>query len=268
MIQKNIYIILLILFIAGVNTQIFPQSPYKINWTKESIIFGTGLGLSALSLPLNDDINPLTIDEINDLNRNNVNGFDRRATFNYSTTEGKYSDILLAASMITPAFFAFSDKVTNDFVPVLTMYFETLMLSAAVPYVTKGVTQRVRPFAYNENALIEDKLTKNAKRSFFSGHTTISFAMAVFVSTVYSDYYPNSDWKPVVWAGSLALATTVGVLRYSSGSHFPTDIITGAVVGSAIGYLIPLIHRTENDYLDISLGINSNGSVVNFHYEF
>lgn len=268
MIKKTVYIQLLISFLLGMNVPLFSQSPYELDWTKESIIFGTGLGLGVLSLPLNDDLQPLTVTELNNLNRNDVNGFDRRATFNYSKTEGNYSNALLAASILTPALLAFSKNTRNDLAPVVTMYFETLMLSAVIPYVTKGITQRVRPFAYNENVPLDEKQTKNAKRSFFSGHTTVSFAMAVFVSTVYSDYYPDSPWKPYVWAGTLSLATSVGILRYSSGSHFPTDIITGALVGSAIGYFIPFIHRTEKSNLDVSFGINGNGSTINFHYKF
>lgn len=246
----------------------YSQSPYKLDIAKESIFFGVSLSMGVLTFPLNDDIEPLMIDEINNLNRNDVNKFDSGALYNYSATEGNISNILLYTSILSPALLAFSDGTRNDFSPVITMYVETLLLSAAIPFVTKGITQRVRPFAYNDNAPISVKQTKNAKRSFFSGHTTISFAMAVFVSTVYSDYYPDSDWKPVVWAGSLALATTVGILRYSSGSHFPTDIITGALVGSAIGYFIPFMHRTETGGLSVSFAVSGSGSLINLHFKF
>ena len=169
---------------------------------------------------------------------------------------------------MSPALLSLSDDIRKDFAPIVTMYFETLMLAAVIPYVTKGVTQRIRPFAYNENVPLDENLTKNAKRSFFSSHTSVSFAMAVFISTIYSDYYPNSDWKPVVWAGSLAIATTVGILRYSSGSHFPTDIITGAIFGSAIGYFIPFIHRVNNENINVSVGFNSTGKFLLLQYKF
>jgi len=244
------------------------QSYYKLDFKREAVIFGTGLVLGVSSFPINNNIHILTIDEINNLNRDNINSFDRRATFNYSTTEGKYSDVLLAMSMISPALLALSNDVRNDFAPVVTMYIETLMFSALIPHITKGITKRIRPFVYNDNVPLSEKQVKEAKRSFFSGHTTLSFAMAVFLSTVYSNYYPNSSWKPYVWAGSLALATTVGILRYSSGSHFPTDIITGALVGSAIGYLIPFTHKTNKSNLNVSFNINGRSSIVNFHYEF
>jgi len=268
MIQKKFHIVLLVLILLGVNSQIFSQSPYRIDLVKESIILGSGLGIFGIAYPINSNLEHLTVEEINLLNRDNVNSFDRGATYNWSTAEGNVSDLLVGASILSPTLFAFSEKVRNDFAPVLTMYIETLIFSEALPSIMKGITKRTRPFAYNEVVPLDEKQTKNARRSFFSGHSTAAFSMAVFVSTVYSDYYPNSSWKPYVWAGTLTLATAVGILRYSSGSHFPTDIITGALVGSAIGYLIPFIHRKENSNINISLGLNQNGRSVIFTYKF
>jgi len=246
----------------------FAQSPYKLDMKKESIIFGSGIGLGVIGLIINDDILPFTLDEINALNRNDVNKFDRSATYNWSPTAGNASDIIIAATILSPALLAFSDEVRNDFTPVLVMYFQTLILSEVLPLTLKGITQRTRPFVYNENAPLEEKQTEDAKRSFFSGHTSAAFAMAVFLSTVYSDYHPNSKWKPFVWGVSLLAASTVGYLRYAAGKHFTTDIITGALVGSAVGYFIPFLHRTNESDLDVSLGINGNGSTINFLYKF
>jgi len=260
--------VLSILVLVSLHSTCFAQSPYKLDLNREAIIFGAGIGLTVLSFSLNDDIEPLTIDEINSLNRDNINSFDRRATINYSQTEGLYSDILLVTSILSPALLALSGEIENDFTTTVTMYFQTLLLAEAIPFVSKGITQRVRPFAYNDNAPLKDKQNRNAKRSFFSGHTTTAFAMAVFLSTVYSDYNPHSEWKTLVLATSLTLASAVGALRYSSGSHFPTDIITGAIVGSAIGYFIPFVHRKEESNLDVLFGINSNGSVINLQYKF
>jgi membrane-associated phospholipid phosphatase len=235
---------------------------------RESIIFGTAIGLGIIGLKVNDDIVPLTLDEINALNRDDVNAFDRGATYNWSLSAANASDILATALILSPALLAFSDEVRNDFTPVLTMYFQTLILAEALPLTIKGITQRTRPFVYNEDAPLEEKQSQNAKRSFFSGHTSVAFAMAVFLSTVYSDYHPNSQWKPFVWGVSLLAASTVGYLRYAAGRHFPTDIITGAVIGSALGYFIPFIHRTNESDLDVSLGVNGNGSTINFLYKF
>jgi membrane-associated phospholipid phosphatase len=266
--QFIIRLIFSLLIFTSIQSSCFAQSPYKLDVKREYIIFGSAIGLGVIGLKINDDILPLTLEEINALNRDDVNSFDRGATYNWSLAIANTSDILAAALILSPALLAFSDEVRNDFTPVLTMYFQTLILAEALPLTLKGITQRTRPFVYNEDAPLEEKQSQNAKRSFFSGHTSVAFAMAVFLSTVYSDYHPNSEWKPFIWGVSLLAASTVGYLRYAAGKHFPTDIITGALVGSAIGYFIPFIHRTNESDLDVSFGINGNGSTLNFLYKF
>ena len=120
---------------------------------------------------------------------------------------------------------------------------------------TKGSIERFRPYAYNPDAPMVKKLTSDTRKSFFSGHTTTAFASAVFLSTVYSDYNPNSEWKPYIWAGSLFIASVVGYLRYEAGMHFPTDILAGAIVGSAIGYAIPWMHRVGKENVSLTPGV-------------
>jgi len=266
---KTLFVIIpAIIILLGFQPETDAQSPYKLNFEREATIFGLGTALTVVTLKLNDDIEPLTIPEIGLLNRSDINSFDRDATYNWSSQSGIASDYLLALSIISPGILSLSDKVRSEISPVITMYFEVLIISAQLPFVAKGITQRIRPLAYNENVPIERKLSQNVKRSFYSGHTSLAFAMAVFLSTVYSDYYPDSDWKFAVWGSSLLTASVIGYLRYESGSHFPTDILTGAIIGGAIGYLIPLIHRSENENLNISFGLARNSTSLNLRLNF
>jgi membrane-associated phospholipid phosphatase len=47
----------------------------------------------------------------------------------------------------------------------------------------------------------------------------------------------------VVLGSSLSAATVVGLLKIHAGYHYPTDIAAGAVVGTSIGVLVPMLHR-------------------------
>ncbi|HEY1406809.1 MAG TPA: phosphatase PAP2 family protein, partial [Spirochaetota bacterium] len=73
--------------------------------------------------------------------------------------------------------------------------------------------------------------------------TSESFCAAAFLTTVYAGMHPGSKSVYAVAGTSFALAATVGFLRYRAGMHYPSDIIVGAIVGSAIGYLVPTLHR-------------------------
>jgi membrane-associated phospholipid phosphatase len=88
-------------------------------------------------------------------------------------------------------------------------------------------------------------MSSHTRKSFFSGHTSISFASIVFLARTYAALHPDSRWKPVVWATGISTATLVGILRILSGKHFPTDVLVGALVGSFIGFVIPKLHEVE-----------------------
>jgi undecaprenyl-diphosphatase len=63
-----------------------------------------------------------------------------------------------------------------------------------------------------------------ALASFPSGHATTAFALA----TVLSLWYPRGRW---VWGAGAVL---VGWSRIVLGSHFPSDVLAGAVLGAAV----------------------------------
>jgi membrane-associated phospholipid phosphatase len=39
-----------------------------------------------------------------------------------------------------------------------------------------------------------------------------------------------------------AIATSVAFLKIKAGYHYPTDVIAGALVGSGVGLLVPVLH--------------------------
>ncbi len=247
----------------------YTQSPYKLSWKTDGLIIGTGIVSAFVSSSIDDSIEEMTLAEINGLNRMDVNAFDRGATKNYSETAARVSDVFLVASAASPFLLLGNKETKSDFGIISVMYLETMLHGVFLPSYGKGLAQRVRPFAYNSKAPLEEKLDSETKRSFFSGHTTWAFSTTVFFASVYSQYHPNSKFKPYVWTGALLAATTVGVMRYSAGAHFPTDILVGAGVGSLVGYLIPKLHETKNKSdLSFTPFVSKNGGLMMVNYSF
>ncbi|OGU18031.1 MAG: hypothetical protein A2X61_09425 [Ignavibacteria bacterium GWB2_35_12] len=265
--MKNIYSFIITLNIYVI--LVFPvhcESPYKLDWTQDGILIGTGLGLGAVSLIIDNKVKPMTIAEYNNLNKNDINGFDRFASENYSENISKLSDYALGTAIVSPLLFVLSEKMREDWFPIGVMYSETIMFSGFLSYLAKSTAQRIRPYAYNDEVPTIRKLNADVKKSFFSGHTSVAFSSAVFLSVVYEDYFPDSDYIPYIWCASLLLASGIGIMRIESGNHFPTDVIVGALVGSASGYLIPYSHKMANKEDGIGFNFGIDRVVVSFKF--
>ena len=89
------------------------------------------------------------------------------------------------------------------------------------------------------------------RRSFPSGHTSMSFAAA---ATLHNRY----GWK--VGIPAQLTAAFVGVARKKAGKHFWHDVLVGAAIGEAAGFLIT---SKKNDRIVIlPFGDTKGGGVV------
>ncbi len=122
---------------------------------------------------------------------------------------------------------------------------EAVVWDGAVQDIVRRAVRRPRPYMYTPGLNPGQRDGPEANFSFFSGHTSGTFAMATGVAYTYSLRHPRSRWQALVWTLALAGATTEPVLRVLSGDHFPTDCIVGALVGTASGVLLPALHRKK-----------------------
>jgi len=273
-------LLILIFLVNGLYAQ-GRQFPYELK-KRDFLLLPLGIGLSFYSESLTENVNPLTLEEIKALDRNDVNGFDRSATYNWSLKWADRSDHYLNIlafqaflSCIPPMFHGkFSNSVT-----VATMLLESDFLLRCITYLTKAVTLRKRPYLYNTTLSIEDRFGggeealfsfysiedrfgggEEALFSFYSGHTAAAFFSATFLSKVVTDIYGDSIWTKALCGSSLTLASLTGYARVKAGKHYPTDVIVGAVVGSAVGYLVPTLHKKKTgDQLSIIISHNQIG---------
>jgi membrane-associated phospholipid phosphatase len=221
------------------------ESPYEIDWRKESQFLFTGAAFSGLSFYYKRKTKVFTPEEIATLSSRNINSFDRFTTDKYSLSAGKASDLLWSSSHIMPLLFLTNKTTRKDFKTIASLYGEVFLINSSLTYLSKNFFQRARPFVYNDAVDISKKLKPNAKTSFFSGHTSFTAANTFFVAKVFADYFPDSKWKPAVWGLAAAIPAATGYFRVAAGKHFPTDVITGYAVGAAIGILVPHWHKRK-----------------------
>ena len=112
--RRIIVIVGIISFLFG-QSKIFAQSPYESSWSKDGVIFGIGITTGIISLVLVENVEPLTTEQVIALDRNDVNAFDRPATYNFSETADAVSDVTGIVCSLLPATLFLSKKVRNDF---------------------------------------------------------------------------------------------------------------------------------------------------------
>lgn len=190
---------------------------------------------------------------------------DRGSTDNYSEDADKWSDIILYSSFVLP-FSHYSGRLCRDqgFV-IAAMALETFFITDGITNMTKAFAKRFRPFTYNPDVPDEEKLTNGARYSFMSGHASNSAALGWFTAKVYSDMYPDSKWKPVIWGLGAGLPAAVSYLRHRAGKHFPTDVIAGYMLGASVGYLVPQLHKISGDNVSLHLVPHHDGALLMIH---
>ncbi len=218
-------------------------SPYKLSPVTESILIGSGSALYGFSIYSNKYTDSLTDEQIAGLSDENLNSFDRSASQNWSPSSARWSDRWITAIMVSPAAFLGPDETRSDIFTIGVMYGESILITSGLCGSIKNIVQRKRPYTYNPDVPVEEKKNRDSVRSFYSGHTANAFNSAVFLGTVYSDYYPDSSCRFGVWGAALSAASFTGYLRYRAGKHYPSDIIAGAAMGSTTGWLVPMLHR-------------------------
>ncbi|MFA5511373.1 MAG: phosphatase PAP2 family protein [Candidatus Kapaibacterium sp.] len=224
------------------------SNPYKFDDSNRNI-FLTGAGLIGLGFNLsNNELTPLSDFAIEELMKSDILSINKISVDNYNNTNALISDILLGICLAVPAGQIFDGRVINDWSTYGMMYIETGMFSIGATTITKNIVRDPRPYVYNPKVPIEEKKTKDARLSFFSGHACLAFAGMTFFAETYSKYYPEASNHKLIWLGSMSLASATALLRIFSGRHFPVDILIGSAIGFAVGKLVPLSHE-NNDYV-------------------
>ncbi|MRG94130.1 phosphatase PAP2 family protein [Polyangium spumosum] len=145
---------------------------------------------------------------------------------------------------------------------------ESLVVAADLTQIVKFTVGRERPLLEYGPATAEERKNRDNNLSFFSGHASSTFSLAVSSGMVAS--LKGYRAAPFIWATGLTIAATTGYLRIAADKHYFSDVVIGAIVGSAVGFVVPWLHRPRADGSGPRLsGMNagplpSGGALVGF----
>jgi membrane-associated phospholipid phosphatase len=237
-----------------------PLSVYKVNLKWEIPAAASFFIFQSYGYSWVNSKPKLTKTEIDNLDANDIWKFDRWATqqdASLTSQAHESSNYIMYGTVALPFFLAFDPQIRKDWLPLSVLYVETHAVNSGLYFLSAGTVDRIRPFAYNPNVLLNDKMSSGTKISFFSGHASTTAVSTFFMAKVYSDYHPELGNKKFwLYGSALVPPIVVGYLRIKAMRHFPTDVITGLAFGAAVGILVPHLHKTKKK--------NSNYSFIPF----
>ena len=214
-----------------------PASPFALRLSVDVpvMVASSVIGLGWL---LQDEVGPAAC--VPNCDRGRLPAFDRFVAGRYDENFKLGSDIAVAAVLVGSAGLLLFELGAVE----LVIASEAVLVSAALTVALMYAVRRPRPFLYGQDAPLEERESGGAAMSFPSGHTANAFAAVTALFSIWHAHRPRS--AAPYWALAIggALAASVGAGRVVSGDHFPSDVLAGALIGSAIGWATPELHRT------------------------
>ena len=218
-------------------------SPYELTLGGGLAVGGVGAAAGGLGQYFSGRMAPLTAAEVAVLGRGDVWAFDRLATRKRNRIALVISDVTGYGATVLPASLLASGRVRDNAADVGLLYLQALLLNGGLTQLVKNTARRPRPYTRNPGVSLAQKQVKDARRSFFSGHTSNAAVNAFLTARVYADFYPDRERRGWVWVSAAVLPAVTGATRVLSGNHYWTDVIVGYVVGAGIGVLVPQLYR-------------------------
>jgi membrane-associated phospholipid phosphatase len=120
---------------------------------------------------------------------------------------------------------------------------ESIALNGFASELTHWITQRPRPFVYQDPLHAKDAPNYT---SFYSGHT--SFAAVATLAALLA-IAGRAAPMGLIWlmsTGAYTLTFLTGLYRVLAGRHFPTDVLVAGLAGAAAALFVAWRHRRRS----------------------
>jgi membrane-associated phospholipid phosphatase len=250
---------------SGVNDSTI--HPYHVNYWVSGPLLAAGITANFLGLSAIMEKKTISALELEALDREIINKFDRWALDMDPTLiedNQVYSDAVLAGSVLLPIALLFDGQIRRDWLDILIMYLETMSLSPNIyewSFMGPSFLNRIRPVSYYDELAFDVRSDGHNRNSFYSGHVASVAASTFFMVKVYSDYHPEiGNNKYLLYSAALVPPVILGYFRMKALRHFPSDILVGIGVGAICGVLVPELHRLAKENLSLGLYTTTEGT--------
>lgn len=258
-----IVVLLIILLVVHKDTYWKDHLKFMLNFKLEILIGIVFIGLSYVTTEIHKtkkkEHTEFTIGSLGVQSIEEINFIDRGVAGRWDIEAKKQGKIIknIAIYILPFSLFLFLGSIKRRAV-LFFIFAQGYVLTETLTGLTKGLVNRYRPFAYMslnglenlsskaKEKFLEDIVDYDILNSFFSGDASIIAYGFVFFAISYSFIYKERIHKIAVWIVT-CLAVFLGCYyRCLSGKHFPTDVITGALLGALVAIGILRLHTNKD----------------------
>eukprot|EP00741_Cyanophora_paradoxa_P008754 tig00000140_g8475.t1 len=148
---------------------------------------------------------------------------------------------------------------------------------AAVAFL-KAAPASGRPYLTTADCLGDKKVITEGRKSFFSGHTSSAFTIAVYVALFFHSVLfevvrkLNAGHLPHVWRSILSLTLVLGAFfiaasRLRDSRHHVEDVLVGAVVGAVMGAVSWRWQKVHEEHYVRALELSRSNAMSALHHD-
>ncbi len=206
-------------------------APPPVSWTEVGVTAVLGVGAMSLEVvPGPENARWTSTNGVDEAGRDalRLEGGEEGARL------GSDVGLVLAAAHPLAALFAGRSERPQR---VVLAHAQVIFTTSLLTRISKLSTARARPWTRGGEA------GRSPNVGFWSGHAALAFATVSSGCALQSrGQLYGEGATPWVCAGGYAVASSVAGLRVLGDEHYLSDVIVGALVGSAIGWALPLAH--------------------------
>lgn len=218
------------------------QTLHELRLGREAAITGAGVAFHGFGLWKYEQNRTRPLPAI-DLSR--VPGIDRVATRQWSMRAHRTSNVLFGVATAASLATAIANQHGEQPLLPVVIIAESGFFSAGLTNTVKELVRRPRPYLYNGDVPASAHHPGEDAVSFWSGHTANMAAVTFSTANLVQRSDASPALKTATWVGAALAPAAMGYLRVRAGRHFPTDVLTGYIVGAAVGFAVPYFHRAS-----------------------